>query len=76
MKRIAALTLVAALAATGAAADNTKVEPTVSSQFAGLGFLGGMGTGAAVAVTVITVGLVTYVATELNDNTTTAGTTN
>jgi hypothetical protein len=32
MKRIAALTLVAALAATGAAADNTKTKPTVSTQ--------------------------------------------
>ncbi|WP_136635902.1 hypothetical protein [Pseudooceanicola onchidii] len=49
MKRIAALSLIAALAATGASANNTK--PTVSSQGAFLGGLGGAGvaTGAIIA---------------------------
>ena len=60
MKRIAALTLVAALAATGAYADGANTQPTVSTQAPG--FLGGLaGTGlaggimAAIVVTTIVV---------------------
>lgn len=65
MKRIAALSLVAAMAATGASAQNatTKPEPTVSSQF---GAFGGAGIGIQMGIiSAITIGAVVIAA---NDN--------
>lgn len=54
MKRIAALSLVAAMAATGVAADNAKIKPTVSTQ-AGLGLAGMGAAGAVIGVAAIAV---------------------
>ncbi|WP_375173909.1 hypothetical protein [Pseudooceanicola sp.] len=55
MKRIAALSLIAAMAATSVSADSAKTEPTVSTQagLAGAGLTGGIVIGIAALAVIV-----------------------